>query len=255
MAGTEIARASSADDILNSESHKTPKTKATRSQQAGKLTPAARQISGSSGLNTPPGARSPVRRASPKTVESLSPISLTPSSSRSHSPAAPAARKLITEIRTSAKRCWAFITYFFTVLAVNCYRYIISVIDIDDNVYWLVLYSKLFLSASRPVAKGMVLGVKPPERFAEKISGDIFWLTSSYNAPKCIISTPKPYKLQSVAKRLMILSLFFYLLQNSVSWFSGNCCQKTSDFTSKMHQIRCRLWLRLQCSPRPPSWI
>ena len=63
------------------------------------------------------------------------------------------------------------------------------------------------LQASGPVANGRVSGVKPQNDF----SGDIFWLTSSYNAPKCIISTPKPHKLQSVAKRLIILSLSFYL--------------------------------------------
>jgi len=34
---------------------------------------------------------------------------------------------------------------------------------------------------------------------------------SGINAPKCIISTPKPHELQSVAERLMILSLFFYM--------------------------------------------
>ena len=99
-------------------------------------------------------------------------------------------------------------------------------------------------------SQGESFGGYTPRKICVKISWDIFWLTSSYNAPKCIISTPKPHKLQSVAKRLMILSLFFYLykIQKVDSQETRqNCCQKTSDFTSKMHQIRCRLGFR----PRP----
>ena len=109
VTGTEIARASSADDILNSESHKTSKTKASRPQQAVKLTPAARQTSRSSGRSTPSGAQSPIGRASPKMAGSQSPLSVTPSGSRSHSPAAAVARKLVTEMRNSAKHYWTSI--------------------------------------------------------------------------------------------------------------------------------------------------
>jgi len=74
--------------------------------------------------------------------------------------------------------------------------------------------NRLTLSAPlcqlRPVAKG-VLEVKPPERFSGKGDWKVWDYISGINVPKCIISTLKPDKLQSVAKRLMILSLFFYL--------------------------------------------
>jgi len=53
--------------------------------------------------------------------------------------------------------------------------------------------------------------LNPPERFSGKWDWKVWDYIAGTNAPKCIISTPKPHELQSAAKRLMILSLFFYL--------------------------------------------
>ena len=109
VTGTEMSRASSADDILSSRPRKTPNAKGSQtslSQQADKVTPALRQTSHSSGLSKLSDRRSPVGRGSPKRTGSPSSASLTPSSSRSRSPAASISRKLVAaETRTSAKHC------------------------------------------------------------------------------------------------------------------------------------------------------
>ena len=97
-------------------------------------------------------------------------------------------------------------------------------------------------------------GVKPPERFSGKRDWKVWDYISGINAAKCSkMQQNASFQHQNPTNYSLLQNVLWYCLYSFIcTKFSKlilrkiikNCCQKTSDFKSKMHQIRCRLGLR-----------
>ena len=97
----------------------------------------------------------------------------------------------------------------------------------------------------RPVAKGRVSGVKPPRKIFVTISGIYFGLHPAIIHQNASSQHQNPTN-YSLAKRLMILSLFFYLYKNTKSKL---ILRKFIKIIAKRRQI-----LRAKCTKFDVGW-